>query len=60
MDLVARSHPPKFPYYEKNVTQGTVPPILNLQCVCGYTRDSYIMLGVIMIWSLFSFRRKEI
>lgn len=32
---------------------------LNTQCICNCTWDSYIMLGVIMTWLLFSLEIKH-
>jgi hypothetical protein len=50
----------KLPPCEKVTPQRTLPPSLNLQCACGYRRESYIMLCIIMSWFLFSFRHKEV
>jgi len=38
---------------------GKLSAQLSLLCICNWTKDSYIMLGVVMIWLLFSFRHVE-
>jgi len=45
----ARFHLAKLPSCEEDVPQGTLPPILNLQCICSCTA-THIMLYGIMTW----------